>query len=93
MVHAAGVDVALLRSEVQVGRDAEAEVAVGVILSLADLTVVHQLPVPGPRDVDRRRMEVVHEADECVGDIEFHVLLGVDHGGGTDCRWMDRCLT
>lgn len=44
VAHAAGVDVALLRSDRQVGRDAEAEIAVGVVLSLADLTLVYQLP-------------------------------------------------
>ncbi len=79
MAHAAGVDVALLRREVQVERDAEAEVAVGVVLSLAgDLTLVHHLPVLGPGDVDYRWMEVVDKADEGVGDPEFHLLLGVD---------------
>lgn len=89
MAHAAGVDVALLRSDLQVGRDAEAEIAVGVVLSLADLTRVYQLPVPGPGDFDYRRMEVIGKADEGVGDAEFHHLLGVDQGGGTGYRWMD----
>lgn len=89
MAHAAGVDVALLRSDCQVGRDAEAEIAVGVVLSLADLTLVYQLPVPRPGDFDYRRMEVIDKADEGVGDPEFHHLLGVDHGGGTGCRWKD----
>lgn len=86
VAHAAGVDVALLRSEVQVGREAEAEVAVGVVLSLADIALVHRLPVPGPGDPDFRRMEVADEADEGVGDPEFHLLLGVDQGGGAGCR-------
>lgn len=89
MAHAAGVDVALLRSEVQVGRESEAEVAVGVVLSLADIALVHRLPVPGPGDLDFRRVEVVDEADEGVGDPEFHLMLGVDQGGGAGCR----CLT
>lgn len=93
MAHAAGVHVALLRSEVQVGRDAEAEVAVGIVLRLADLTLVHLLPVPCPGDGNFRRVEVVDRADEGVRDPEFHLLLGVDQGGGTGCRWMDRCLT
>ena len=86
MAHAAGVDVALLRSEVQVGRDAEAEVAVGVVLSLADIALVDQLPVPGPGDLDFRRVEVIDEADEGVGNPEFHLLFGVDQGGGAGCR-------
>ena len=89
MVHAAGVDVVLLRSEVQVGGDAEAEFVVGVVLSLTDLTLVHQLAIPGPGDGYCRRMEVGDKADEGVGDLQFHLLLGVDYGGGTGCRWMD----
>lgn len=89
MVHTTGVDVALLRSKVQVGRDAEAEVAVRVVLSLANFALVHQLPVSGPCDVDYRRMEIIDKADEGVWDPEFQLLLWVDQGGGTDCRWMD----
>lgn len=93
MAHAAGVDVALLRSEVQVGRGAEAEVPVGVVLSLADLALVHELPVPGPGDVDYRRMEVVDKADKGVGEPKLHVLLRVDQGGGADCGRTGGWLT
>lgn len=85
MLHAAGVDVALLRSEAQVGRDAKAEVLVGVVLGLTDVTLVHQLPVPGPGDLHCRRVEVVDKADEDVGDSRLHLLPWVDQGGRANC--------
>lgn len=85
MIHTAGVDVALLRSEAQVGRDAKAEILVGVVLGLTDVTLVHRQPVPGPGDLNCRRMEFVDKADEDVGDSRLHLLPWVDQGRRTNC--------
>lgn len=85
MFHTAGVEVALLRSEAQVGRDAKAEVLVGVVLSLTDITLVHQQPVLSPRDLNSGRMEVIDKADEDVWDSRLHLLPWVDQGGRSNC--------
>lgn len=86
MVHTAGVDVALLRSEAQVGRDTKAEILVGVVLGLTDVTRLHKSLVLGPGDVDCGRMEVIDEADEDVGDSRLQLLLRVDQRGRANCN-------
>ncbi len=73
--HAAGVKVSPLK----------AKVWIGVILCLADVLLTHRLSVPRPWDVDRRRVEVGHGADESVFNTELHVALGVELCGRRDC--------
>lgn len=75
----AGIDVILLGSKSEVGGGAKSVVAVGVVLSLTDVTLVHQFPVLGPYDVDLRWVEFIDEADESVGHADLDVLLRVDH--------------
>lgn len=85
MTHTTGVDVPLLRCDAQVGEDPEAEVFIGVVLGLNDGPLCHRLLVPGPSHIHGCWVEITDPADECVGDPQLHLSLGVYVGGGHLC--------
>lgn len=84
MIHNTGVDVSLLWFKGQSGETVESVITVGCILThfnpLGDVLIIL-----GPFDLDRRRKEIIDEADERVVYSQFHFFLGIQFDLRRNC--------